>query len=97
MLFARFLLPVVEYLRNVLGYRYLWYREEFPIAPRGGKEGTSADCLRASFRLDHFLEALGIAQHPTKGVRLEGAQGPEVLELRLSTATIRFTMTDKKQ
>ena len=40
--FCRFLRPFVTYLRNVLGYRCLWYLDDFLIAPRGSKAATKA-------------------------------------------------------
>ena len=95
--FTRFLRPFVTYMRNVLGYRCLWYLDDWLIAPRGGKAATKADCLRASSKLDHVMGVLGLARHPTKGVWGEGAQELDHLGFRLSTLTGLFTVTEKKQ
>lgn len=95
--FTNFLRPLVVHMRNVLGYRVLWYLEDVLTAPSGGKAETTADCFRASARLDHVLERLGIARHPTKGVWGDGACELDHLGFRLSTLTMTFTVTEKKQ
>lgn len=95
--FTRFLRPVVTYMRNVLGYRVLCYLDDLLIAPRGGRAATEADCWRASTRLEHVLGALGIKRHATKGVWGEGASELDHLGFHLSTVTMCFTVTGRKQ
>lgn len=66
--FGRFLRTLVTYLRNVCGYRILWYLADFRIAPKWGKGARRKDCRRAQTGLEHTLEAVGLATHPTIGV-----------------------------
>ena len=95
--FTRLLRPVVAYLRNVWGYRVLWYLDDFLIAPRGGRGATSEDCLTASRRIDAFLMKLGLQRHATKGVWGAGATELEHLGFSVSTLTMKFTVTPAKQ
>ena len=96
--FTRFLRPVVTYMRNVLGYRVLWYLDDFLIAPgpmrvkRGGET-----CLRASGKIDFVLRRLGLERHQTKGVWGNGATELTHLGFHLSTLTMRFTVPAAKQ
>ena len=95
--FTRLLRPVVRYLRNVLGYRVLWYLDDFLIAPRGGRGATPEDCLIASGRIDTVLTKLGLQRHATKGVWHHGATELEHLGFMVSTLTMKFTVTPSKQ
>lgn len=89
--------PLVTYLRNVLGYRVLCNLDDLMIVPTGGKAATKADCLKASARLDHVLRMLGIEKNPTTGVWGEGACELDHSGFHLSTLTMLFTVTAKKQ
>lgn len=95
--FTRFLRPFVVYLRNVLGYRVLWYLDDFLVAPRGGKAATPEDCARASGRLDGVMQRLGLERHASKGVWGHGATELEHLGFWVSTITMSVTVTAKKQ
>lgn len=92
-------LPAVsgDVMRNLLFYRVLCYLDDLLIAPRGGRASNEADCLRASGRLYHVLAVLGIVRHATKGVGGKGAREMDHLGFHLSTVTMRFTVTEKKQ
>ena len=99
--FTRFLRPMVTYLRNVLGYRVLWYLDDFLIAPgskRGAKHrGSPADCRKASRSIDLVLTRLGLERHQSKGVWGEGATALDHLGFHVSTITMRFTVPEAKQ
>ena len=99
--FTRFLRPMVSYLRNVLGYRVLWYLDDFLIAPgnqrRFKPRSSRADCSRASRRIDFVLSRLGLERHQSKGVWGEGATELDHLGFRLSTLTMRITVPTCKQ
>lgn len=89
--------PLAVYMRNMLGYRVLWYLYDVLVAPQNRKAATVAYFFRASTRLDQVLERLGIARHPTNGVWGDLAQELDHLGFHLSTISMRFTVTEKKQ
>lgn len=95
--FTRFLRPVVTYMRNVLGYRVLWYLDDFLIAPGRGGGGGESCCLRASKQMDFIMLRLGLKRHQTKGVWGSGATELTHLGFHLSTLTMRFTVPPPKQ
>lgn len=95
--FTRFLRPFVTYLRNVLGYRVLWYLDDFLLAPRTGRAATPEDCIIASNRVGLLMSKLGLARHEGKGVWGRGATDLEHLGFAMSTLTMRLTVTPRKQ
>ena len=99
--FTRFLRPMVSYLRNALGYRILWYLDDFLIAP-GSRRGTKyrssrVDCSQAARKIDLVLLRLGLERHQSKGVWGDGATELDHLGFHISTLTMRISVPSTKQ
>ena len=94
--FVNLMKPFVGRMRK-WGYRILEYIDDFLVAPSVGRVATADDCLQASSRIDWLMGELGLARHPTKGVREEGNTRLEHLGFVWDSMRMKFTITEKKQ
>jgi hypothetical protein len=79
------------------GYRVLGCIDDFLVAPSVGRTSTVFDCAVASARIERLMDQLGIARHPTKGVRGEGAQVLDHLGKTWASVSGRYTLMVQKQ
>lgn len=69
-----------------------------PSDRAGGRRAeTDEDCMKASKRLNHVMNVLGIERHPTKGTWGMGVVELHQLGIGILTRTLRFTVTASKQ
>lgn len=94
--FPKLLRPLVQYLREKLGYRVLPYIDDFVAAPcPHGRPSRPADCKRARRRLTGLFGRLGIVRHPQKGC-WEGSQKLDHLGVQIDTVAMKVFVSEKK-
>lgn len=94
--FTKLLRPLVQHLREKLGYRVLPYIEDFLAAPCPyGQPSTARDCSRAGMRSSGLFRRLGIVHHPGMGF-WEGTRQLDHLGMHLDTDAMKEYMSDAK-
>jgi hypothetical protein len=92
--FTKLMRPIVKYVRNNLGYRFLPWIDDFLCAPTDGQRpAIGRDCRRARIRIDEIW-SVGLTRNPDKGC-CKGAQ-VEHLAVMIDTRQVHVFVTGRK-